>query len=819
MRTLCVVTSALFFSLTAPALTLVRNGTSTYSIVLPQPAIPAEQHAAKELQSFLEEISGAQLPIVTKCGTGPCIVLQPDAAHLGAEESILRTSGANLIISGGRPRGILYGVYGFLDQLGCRWYTSEVSRIPKLPTIELQPMDRRLRPDFEYREPFYTEAFERDWAVRNRVNGNSMHLDDSVGGRFAYYPFVHSFDALVAPAKYFDAHPEYFSLVDGKRKPSQLCLTNPEVLRIATATVMEWIRTHPEASIYTVSQNDGRGWCECDRCLKLEREEGGQHSGPILHFVNAVAAEVEKKYPGRLIDTLAYYYTDIPPAHVRPRPNVRIRLCPINNCQAHRYDDPRCPHNRPFMANLRGWSAITNQLYVWHYNTNFHHYTLPFPDYDEFISDIPLYKRSGVVGVFFEGAYPPGGGGEMAELKSWVMARMLWDSKADGYKLVDEFLQAVYGKASPYLRAYIGRMNREVRFAPEGRGMHLWISGMPLFSGNFVPDSLELFRKAEAAADSDAIRRRVEKQRLAVDYARLFRQREFRVEGASYAPAGWQDLKAHTLAFLQKMRSFGIQCNREGGMLDWDENQARTFIRPFPVVTLQDAKLRIDFAPELSGRAVRFLDKTSGTDLLRELDPAEPDYPNNGGLLAAVGTDFRGKDWPITWTIERNAAPREIVFAGATTAGLALTRTVSLQNGTLRTRTVLRNTGTGPQELVLRTRGEFRAEEMRWEVTRSNGIAEALSLLKPGGETNGLNPYWADERPAGQWRIPYARLGIALVNRFVREQTAQCLMGWTAKDRPRISFTLFTPRTNLQPGATLALDSDYQLTAMPGTAH
>ena len=72
--------------------------------------------------------------------------------------------------------------------------------------------------------------------------------------------------------------------------------------------------------------------------------------------------------------------------------------------------------------------------------------------------------------------------------------------------------------------------------------------------------------------------------------------------------------------------------------------------------------MRVDFALELGGRAVRFLHKASGTDLLREVDPSEPDYPNNGCLLAAAGTDFRGKDWPVTLSVERDASPREIVF-------------------------------------------------------------------------------------------------------------------------------------------------------------
>lgn len=806
--------TALLLPLSAHAVTLARDGRSTYSIVLPRPALPSEERAASELQKYLEEMSGARLPIVAKCASKTCILLQPDAGAMGAEESRLRTDGKHLIISGGRPRGVMYGVYGLLDKLGCRWYTSTVSRIPKRRTIELPALNQTLKPDFEYREPFYTEAFEKEWAAHNRVNGNSMHLDESTGGRFAYYPFVHSFNTLVPPEKYFATHPEYFSQVDGKRRASQLCLTNPEVLRIATEQVFEWIRQHPEASIYTVSQNDGRGWCECDRCMKLTAEEGGRNSGPILHFVNAVAEQVERKYPGRLIDTLAYYYTDDPPLKVRPRPNVRVRLCPIGNCQAHRYDDPRCTHNQPFMKMLKAWSQITQQLYIWHYNTNFQHFIMPFPNLDEFMSDIPLYKRNGVVGVFLEGSYGTGGGGEFAELKSWVMARLLWDTRADGSKLVDEFLEAVYGKAAPYLRAYLDRLQREVRFAPEGRGVHLWIDGMPELSAAFVTDGKELFRKAEAAADNDDIRRRIRHQRMQVEYMELQRERAFSVNGSSYEPRDAAGTRARFEELFKTMRSFGIQMLREGGPIAWHEEQVRTYTRPFALNSLEDATARVDFAPGLAGRAVRWIHKPTGLDLMRDLDPGSPDYPNIGGLQVMLTDDFRGKEFPITWSVEPGASAGRIAFAGTTAQGLTVERTVSLEAGKLRTHTAVKNSGAEARELVLRTRGEFRTTALRWAMRKPGGAMEPESLLTPGGPTNGLKTFWADERPDGEWSVLYPEQGLALVNRFVRAQTGQCIMGWTDKDRKRISLTLFTPRTTLKPGETLQLDSDYVVERM-----
>lgn len=120
---------------------------------------------------------------------------------------LLRTAGRNLIIAGGRQRGAMYGVYLFLEKLGCRWFTPQVSRIPKLSTVRIPPLDETHKPSFEYREPFFTEAFDKDWAARNRTNGHHSKLDESTGGKIQYYPFVHSFYQLLPPKNTFATIP------------------------------------------------------------------------------------------------------------------------------------------------------------------------------------------------------------------------------------------------------------------------------------------------------------------------------------------------------------------------------------------------------------------------------------------------------------------------------------------------------------------------------------------------------------------------------------------------------------------------------------
>ncbi len=521
--------------------TLAKDGKSDYAIVLGKDASPSEKHAAAELQRFLKEISGAELPIVTEDQplparrillgeSGPlhAAPVRVDFKRLGNEGFHIETAGPDLIIAGGRLRGTMYGAYAFLEEvLGCRWYSSKVSRIPKRSEITIGPLDMTEVPAFEYREPWYDDAFDADWAARNRANSNRARLGIERGGRVSFGKgyFCHTFRRLLSPDEYYKDHPEYFSLKDGKRLSDgeQLCLSNPEVLRIATQKILKAIEAQPEATIFSVSQNDWYNPCQCGNCKRIVEEEGSE-AGPLLRFVNAIGAEVAKTHPDKIIHTLAYQYTRFPPKKTVPGPNVRVQLSCIENCFAHPFE--QCPKNTRFVDILKQWSQVTDKLYVWHYSTNFHHYLMPFPDYDELFADIPLYYRSGVKGVMEEGNYSPGGGGEFDELRAYVVAKLLWNPTTDPWAVVDDFLGGYYGKAGPVLRRYINLLQSQVR----GKDVHMGIFS-PVTVSYITPDFLaqanKLFDEAEkAAADDPGALRRVKHARLSIRYTELMLARE-----------------------------------------------------------------------------------------------------------------------------------------------------------------------------------------------------------------------------------------------------------------------------------------------------
>lgn len=810
------------FAASPPKWTLARNGRSPYSIVIAPDASPSEHHAAGELQRFLEQMTGARLPIATApssrmvlVGDSPALqTLRLDIpfGNLGPEGFVLRTAPPHVVIAGGRLRGTMYGVYTFLEKLGCRWFTRDISRIPRLPTLTIGPLDETHKPAFEYREPFFSEAADRDWAARNKMNGVLQNLDAATGGKVQYYPFVHSFNLLVPPEKYFREHPEYFSLIDGKRRAerSQLCLTNPDVLRVGVESVRRWIAEHPEATIFSVSQNDWTGWCECDNCRRVEQEEGGAHSGPLLRFVNALAAEIDQSHPGKLIDTLAYWYTEDPPAKARPRANVRIRLCPIGVCEAHPYAE--CPHSAYFMRNLEAWSKITKQLYIWHYNTNFAHYLLPFPDFDELAADLPMYQAHGVVGLFMEGSVTKGGGAENAELRSYIMAKLLWDPRADVKAHIREFHENYYGKAAPAMLRYFQLMQRQVN--PAGGGRHIWIydnPGAPYLNENFVSKAAVLFREAEGTAETDAVRTRVRRARLGIDYIRLTRAKRFRVEGGWYRPDDLDALKDRWKIFVAGLGQLGITNLSESSPLTQDDADFDRFMRPYRAVAIENEHLRVHVVPELGGRVIGIFHKPSARELLFQPDPSAKQYPNIGGLTVAPYPDYvAGAPWPVNWQIGPAQKPGETLLTGESENHLKLRRTLRLDGPFLRTSTVLENAGEEPVEVTLQSRWEIDPGPLGSVSYRSQSGTEVhQQLILPDRQPAGSVVFAERDQPDGEWTVTATNRDAAPVNRFRADQVARCSLNWTAKNENRVGMAVSSQRRKLQHGDTLALDADY----------
>jgi hypothetical protein len=562
---LIAATAACLAATAHGAITLSHGGKTEYVIVVDSSATAPEKRAAKELGDVLKQITGAEFRTQEAGETVPdqAILVGPGAAArqvfadvpfdgLGSEEFVIKTRQGRLLLAGGRARGTLYAVSRFLqDQCGVRWWTPWASRIPANPDLTVGDLDVRARPAFEARDPFWFPAFQPDWAVRHLSNSQSAGLTEEQGGCIRYKGFVHTFYSLVPPDPYFAQHPEWFSLRDGKRtaEHAQLCLTNPALRDFVVERVRQWLRESPDASIVSVSQNDWYGECQCPECKALDDAEGS-HSGTLVAFVNAIAERIEPNFPHVAIDTLAYQYTRKPPKTLRPRPNVIIRLCSIE-CN---FREPlEHASNVAFADDIRGWSQICNRLYIWDYTTNFSHYIQPHPNWSVLGSNLRFFQQHHVRGVFEQGAYQSFGS-EMAELRAWVLAQLLWNPAQDDHALIDEFLEGYYGKAAPVIRRYMELMHE----ASRGVNMTCFAStDMPQHRFATLSQAERLWQEAEqVAADDPELLARVRLGHLPVRYVWLTRWSELRKEcqesGAQWPlPASRKEVADQWLAVAQ----------------------------------------------------------------------------------------------------------------------------------------------------------------------------------------------------------------------------------------------------------------------------
>jgi hypothetical protein len=528
----------LFLAPLGQALVLAEEGNPTVEIFVSSSCSASVAHAARELADFLSQSVGKEFSLRPSdlLPATPCLVVGPHPGlevdlgklDLGEEGILIHCSENRLVLAGSGARGTLYAVYEFLETfLGYRWWTPDVSRVPHHFTLAIPPGEMLIRPAFEYRDILLKDIQDPDWCVRNRLNGHFTPVDETRGGKISYRGFVHTFENLVPPEEYYDAHPEYYSWVDGKRHGdrSQLCCSNPEVAHIVSDRVLELMRSHPEDRVFSVSQNDWYRYCECDDCSAIAEREGSQ-IGPILHLVNQVARAASAEFPNNLISTLAYQYSRRPPRHLRPEPNVIVRLCSIECSFAQPLSSASPEENAAFAQDLLGWEKVAPHLWVWNYCTSFDHYLIPYPNLRVRGPNTRFYRDHRVTGLFQQNV-PNTCHGELSPLDGYLTAKLLWNPDLDAERLIEEFLEGVYGAASVYIREYLHLLHEaaerhrtflSIRVGPEAD----YLSEELLDRADLLWDQAE-----RAVADLPEVLERVRIARLSPDYAILERARRF----------------------------------------------------------------------------------------------------------------------------------------------------------------------------------------------------------------------------------------------------------------------------------------------------
>ena len=404
-----------------------------------------EIYAGEELRSYLAKKG------VTTASNGYPIELLIDKS-LGDDCYVIEaTLGENekMTITGGNGRGVLYGVYAFLeDYAGFGFYTPEIETFDDRNVIIDAGVMDTYAPVFDTRRnSWYTvsDTTERyqSFYVKNRINGNISI--DKLGGGESYAPnmFVHTIGILTETGGTYSGNP---------------CLTNPANLEKTITNVKKILAQNPDTDIISVSQNDNTDYCQCENCAASDAKYGSP-AGTMLAFVNAVAEAIETEYPDVIVDTLAYKYTQTAPVGIVPRENVCVRLCSINCHFTQPLTSTASEENVKFSNDIVEWSEICDNIYIWDYTTNYTYCLTTFPNFGVLRENMQFYADHNVKGMFPQGnGFSPSG--EFGELRRYLLMRLMADpymSEEEYYAYMDGFLEAYYGDGWRYIRAYIDK--------------------------------------------------------------------------------------------------------------------------------------------------------------------------------------------------------------------------------------------------------------------------------------------------------------------------------------------------------------------------
>jgi hypothetical protein len=528
------------------AVTLVRDGEAVAGIQVAESAAPEVAEAARRLQHFVKESSGATLAINEPAAVRIAIEVDPSLrASLTEDGYVIRVRPREVVLRGATPMGAVYATYWFLEShVGCRWFlpTPIGTDIPQQSTIVVPVGESRYRPDYRFRS--VGGMRQEEWAVANRLSEGVWFNGRSYS---KVWGVAHTYYKLLPHEKYWDAHPEWYALLNGKRGgPAKrkthgpnFCTSNPEVVAEVARNIGKVFDEDPRLEMVTLGPNDGLNFCTCPKCQAQDEpgkewrgaaarlEWRGQLSRRMMLFDNAVARILKRTHPDKLLKVMMYSWYQEPPTDpdLRFEDNIVVMLTHSGNpskfeslypsCYNHPLNDPACrPNQERFVPALKSWEARSKTMGVYEYYMKASVVDTLFPIVHTIREDVPYYHDCNAAYFHTQGRYcclPVEG------LNLYVAARLMWDVDTDVDALLEDFYTRFYREAAGPMRTYHERL--ESLMAERGGDVlgYLWHLTR-IYDADTQAELRALLDEGRALATSKLVRRRIRHVRDEFEY-------------------------------------------------------------------------------------------------------------------------------------------------------------------------------------------------------------------------------------------------------------------------------------------------------------
>lgn len=532
-------------------------------------------NAAKDLAEYLGRITGkAFLPLVrdTDADVPPRFVVGRDNAwvaalcpdvdwgRLGPDGFVVRSVGEHVVIAGNTPGGTMYGVNWFLDRkVGVKWLAPDYEHVPAGDLPPLGGLNEVQIPRFGFRQILGVEGQDKAFAARNLLNGNSHgaygilpkaeinHFD----GSWQRPGFTGSFYQLLPDAKQYHFGGQVKMMDEGCRAA------------MAEAIVRKLRTAGPDyGDLWFGFMDNDWGWDMDPASKAFADRHGGVPSAPRLDMAIDVLRRVQQSLPRAKLAVNAYHWSFPPPTGIAVPEDLLVFPMTIQLD----YSTPLfAGRNRKLGQDLQGWNAISRNLLLWDHIVNFHGYLQPTPNLYPIAETIRwLDGLENIRGYFAEASWNTKGS-EFASLRTWMMARLLWNPKLDFRREVATYCDLYYGPAGKLVAEYIDFMHAT---SAQTRSA-LWEKtnvDAPMLTLDFVTKADALLAQAAGLVqDHPQFLKHVNQVRVTLDYVVLCRRQEFEREAAKRGLDWTADRQPRTARLKAVIQTEGITQYRQGG--------------------------------------------------------------------------------------------------------------------------------------------------------------------------------------------------------------------------------------------------------------
>lgn len=487
---------------------IVKNGKTSYKVVVPEVETQAISYAKSELSRFFKEATGVDLKFVTDKGlthndTNRYISLGDTSLYrsLGRNDDItalkkdgtkIFTKGKSVYIIGGKETGVLNGVYDFLKiNFGFEYFfTDGYTLRTGVTDLKLLDYDVTDISDIEYRQRIGYMAGSSD-TTDGKMISYRLRLRDSYGdlllpihmGDTNTTEIKNNHNSLyfVPEAKYGKTNPEFYSgagqlcyTAHGNSKNTYDTMTTICAEKIEQSLMWYPAAEYPQYKAVLLGQMDNVPMCKCTDCMRMKSEHNDANSAALMKFMHDVGKKVDAwmaleenaAYRRENFKYMFFAYLDTsrPPFGEDADGNIKIaddlkfddgvNVAPFF-AQSHlhtgvSFDDNANIEQKEY---IRLWGKAYPGTWAWSYG-GFYNDFFTFWDLYSFYPGYYKYLKANNYSLTFPQIKSCQTGADTGfnVLAIYMYSKLAWNSELSVENIFDEYFNAMYAEAAEPMR-------------------------------------------------------------------------------------------------------------------------------------------------------------------------------------------------------------------------------------------------------------------------------------------------------------------------------------------------------------------------------